>query len=118
MAPPVTTRSASCGWHGRAAANRSTPATTRTLICPSVSRAGAGALSNEIDLVAVAPPPPQSPCTVPGVTILTDKSGDTSAVLGIVNTPAPAGSDLLSFQLAQPYQTDNIPRLVFTINAD
>ena len=48
----------------------------------AVNGAGAGALSNEIDLVAVAPPPPQSPCTVPGVTILTDKSGDTSAVLG------------------------------------
>src|SRR6202035_5867130 len=75
-------------------------------------------LSNEIDLVAIPPLPVQSVCVVPGLTILTDPAGDTSAALGLVSTPAPPGSDLLSFQLAQPYQSDGIPRLVFTINTD
>jgi hypothetical protein len=79
---------------------------------------GTGPLSNEIDLVAEVLPPLQSVCLVPGLTILSDNLGDTSAALGIVPTPAPPGSDLVSFQLAQPYQTDGIPRLVFTINTD
>jgi hypothetical protein len=79
---------------------------------------GTSAFSNEIDLVAIPPLPVQSACVVPGLTILTDNAGDTSAALGLVSTPAPPGSDLLSFQLAQPYQNDGIPRLVFTINTD
>ena len=49
---------------------------------------------------------------------MTDPAGDTSAALGVVSTPAPPGSDLLSFQIAQPFQADGIPRLVFTINTD
>ena len=84
----------------------------------AINSAGTGTQSNEIDLVVVNPTPPASPCGVPGVTLLEDPTGDTSLVLGFVSTPAPPGSDLLSFQLAQPYQTDGIPRLVFTINTD
>src|SRR5438270_6064775 len=84
----------------------------------AVNSVGEGAMSNEIDLVAIAPPPPERACVLPGLTILRDKAGDTSAALGIIDTPAPAGSDLLSFQLAQPFQTDNVPRLVFTITTD
>ena len=82
----------------------------------AINSVGTGTQSNEIDLVVVNPPPPASPCGVPGVTLLTDPAGDTSLVLGFVSTPAPPGADLKSFQLAQPYQTDGIPRLVFTIN--
>jgi len=84
----------------------------------AVNGQGQGPLSNEIDLVAIPPPPPESACDVPGLTILRDKLGDTSAALGIVQTPAPLGSDLVSFQLAQPYQSDQVPRLVFTIKTD
>jgi hypothetical protein len=84
----------------------------------AINGIGTGPLSNEIDLVAIPPLPVQSVCVVPGLTILTDPAGDTSAALGLVSTPAPLGSDLLSFQLAQPYQNDGIPRLVFTINTD
>jgi hypothetical protein len=58
--------------------------------------------------------PISSPCTVPGITELTDPSGDTTP-------PPPAnvpGTDLLSFQLAQPYAPDGNIKLVFTINTD
>jgi PKD repeat protein len=77
-----------------------------------------GLASNEINLVVVVPPPPENVCALPGLTKLTDPSGDTSAILGIVTTPAPPGSDLLSFQLAQPFAADNVIRLAFTINTD
>ncbi|MDQ6809646.1 MAG: PKD domain-containing protein, partial [Verrucomicrobiota bacterium] len=33
-------------------------------------------------------------------------------------TPAPPGSDLRSFQIAQPYDVGNVPKLIFTINTD
>jgi hypothetical protein len=84
----------------------------------AINGQGTGPLSNEIDLVAIPPLPVESVCVVPGLTILSDVLGDTSAALGLVSTPAPPGSDLVSFQLAQPYQADGIPRLVFTINTD
>ncbi|HEY4283680.1 MAG TPA: hypothetical protein VGM62_11510 [Chthoniobacterales bacterium] len=85
----------------------------------AINSVGTGTPSNEIDLVGILPPAPTSACVVPGLTELVDPAGDTSATLvGIVNTPAPPGTDLLSFQLAQPFQNDGIPRLVFTINTD
>ena len=85
----------------------------------AINSVGIGVQSNEVDLVAVLPPAPQSVCVLPGIGTLTDPSGDTSAtIVGLVHTPAPPGSDLLSLQLAQPFQNDNIPRLVFTINTD
>ena len=62
--------------------------------------------------------PTETPCLIPGLTELTDPCCDTSAAIGIVNTPAPPGSDLLSFQLAQPFAPDGVVRLVFTINTD
>src|SRR5207249_11521247 len=73
---------------------------------------------NEIDLTLAVPPPPENVCALPGLTKLTDASGDTSAILGIFPTPAPPGSDLLSFQISQPYAEDGIIRLAFTINTD
>jgi len=74
--------------------------------------------SNEVDLTVVKPPPPEDVCALPGLTKLKDPAGDTSAILGIFPSPAPPGSDLLSFQIAQPYAGDNIIRLAFTINTD
>ncbi len=84
----------------------------------AVNGQGEGPLSNEIDLQIVIPPPVASPCDVPGVTLLVDPLGDTSSALGIVTTPAPPGADLATIQLAQPYQNDGVPRLVFTIKTD
>src|SRR5260370_14273868 len=82
----------------------------------AINSAGTGTQSNEVDLVVVNPPPLESVCGAPGQTKLTDPSGDTSVLLGFASTPAPPGADLKSFQLAQPYQTDGILRLIFTIN--
>jgi PKD domain-containing protein len=62
---------------------------------------------------------PETECIPPGLRKLEDPAGDTSAtVIGLTNTPAPPGSDLLKFQISQPYQVDNIPRLIFTITTD
>ena len=79
---------------------------------------GTSNASNEIDLTVVAPPPPENVCALPGLKKLTDPSGDTSAILGIFPTPAPPGSDLLSFQISQPYAEDGVIKLAFTINTD
>lgn len=85
----------------------------------AINASGESVLSNEIDLVLQVPALPQSACVLPGLTELTDGPGDTSAVLGLINTPAPPGSDLLALSVAQPYRVDNSePRLVFTINTD
>src|SRR5438067_11915059 len=87
-------------------------------IVKAINGIGTGTQSNEIDLTVTPLPPVENLCNAPGLTKLTDPSGDTSAALGVVSTPAPPGSDLLSFQIAQPFQTDGVPRLVFTINTD
>ncbi len=79
---------------------------------------GTGPSSNEIGLTVVNPPPAENVCATPGLTELTDPSGDTSAANGVVTTPAPPGSDLLSLQVAQPYETDGTVRLAFTLNTD
>ena len=85
----------------------------------AINSRGTGTQSNEIDLVVAPLPPLESICIVPGLTKLTDASGDTSVtIINLVPTPAPPGSDLHSFQLAQPYEADGIPRLVFTLNVD
>jgi PKD repeat protein len=84
----------------------------------AINAIGTGNASNEIDLTVAVPPPPENVCALPGLTKLTDASGDTSAILGILPTPAPPGSDLLSFQISQPYAEDGIIRLAFTINTD
>ncbi len=84
----------------------------------AINSVGTGSQSNEIHLVAAAPAAIESLCVLPGLTELSDPSGDTSAAIGVTTTPAPPGSDLLSLHLAQPFQNDGIPRLVFTINTD
>ena len=84
----------------------------------AVNAIGVSGLSNAVDLT-VDPLSLESACSPPGLTKLTDPSGDTSATLiNLVPTPAPPGADLLSFQIAQPYAADNTVRLVFTINTD
>src|SRR6059058_3296820 len=87
-------------------------------VVKAINGIGTGTQSNEIDLTVTALPPAENLCTAPGLTKLTDPSGDTSAALGVISTPAPPGSDLLKFQIAQPYQSDGVPRLVFTINTN
>ena len=86
-------------------------------VVKAINAVGVGPQSNEVDLTMVAPPPPENVCALPGLTKLTDASGDNHAVLGIAG-PAPAGTDLRSFQIAQPYAADNVIRLAFTINTD
>jgi PKD repeat protein len=69
-----------------------------------------GPASNEIDLQVVAPPPPQNPCVAPGITLLTDATGDSLS-------PS-AGTDMLSASVAQPYAADGNIKLIFTIKTD
>lgn len=75
----------------------------------AVNSAGAGAASNEIDLPVVVTAA-QSPCTAPGITVLTDPSGDSLS-------PEP-GTDLLSASVAQPYAADGNTKLIFTLKTD
>jgi hypothetical protein len=93
---------------------------TYSYFVKAVNAAGTGAASNRVTLTVVVPPPSENVCDKPGLTKLSDASGDTSAVLGIVTTPAPPGSDLRSFQLAQPYDASASPvvKLAFTLNTD
>jgi len=81
----------------------------------AINGIGEGGHCGEISLGIAGPP--ETECVAPGLTKLTDPAGDNHAVLGLVG-PAPAGTDLLKFQIAQPYQADNVPRLVFTISTD
>jgi len=85
-------------------------------VVKAVNGIGIGPQSNEIDLPVTPQPPPETPCTPPGLTKLTDAKGDTQPIIAITTSPAPPGADLKSFQLAQPYAADNVIRLVFTIN--
>jgi hypothetical protein len=82
----------------------------------AVNGSGSGTASNEIQLQVVESPPPQSVCSVPGMTLLTDPSGD--ATLSPTPAPAPAGADLLSVQLAQPLAIDGDIKLTFTLHTD
>jgi hypothetical protein len=86
-------------------------------VVKAINAVGISPQSNEVDLTVVVPPPPENVCALPGLTKLTDASGDNHAVLGVAG-PAPAGTDLRSFQISQPYAADGIVRLAFTINTD
>ncbi len=70
------------------------------------------------DVEAVLGPPLEVLCKAPGVTELTDAAGDASVALGIVGAELSPGMDLLSFQLAQPFQPSGDVKLVFRINTD
>jgi hypothetical protein len=75
----------------------------------AVNAEGAGPASNEAGLqVSTAIPVDQ--CKAPGLTILTDSTGD--------NTTGTAGTDLTSLQLSQPYSSDGTLKLRFHLNTD
>ena len=83
-----------------------------TVKAVNASSTPTGNASNEIDLPITLPPPVGSLCVLPGLTELTDAAADS------LLSPASAGTDLLSLQVAQPYQPDGVPRIVFTLNTD
>jgi hypothetical protein len=124
-------------WRGTASGNEQLLATTQNTLpkfedtsaqpnvtdyyyyVKAVNSIGIGVQSNEIHLTIAPLPPLASACVLPGLTELVDPAGDTSAtIINFTSTPAPPGSDLLLFQLAQPFQNDGIPRLVFTVSTD
>ena len=76
----------------------------------AVNSQGASAASNEIDLKVTTPPPQESPCVIPGVTVATDSAGDETDML--------PQHDVLSVQIAEPYDQANPPGddLVFSLN--
>lgn len=76
----------------------------------AVNTEGDSPASNEVALDVTVLPPQASLCEVPGLTILTDSAGD--------STTGTAGTDLKSFQLAQPYAEDGNIKLRFEINTD
>jgi hypothetical protein len=82
----------------------------------AVNTSGSGHFSDEVKLEVVVPPAPESICKAPGITVATDSSGD--ATIAGTGSPAPAGTDLLSFQLEQPLALDGVVKLWFTLNTD
>ena len=70
------------------------------------------------DVLPVLLPPAENVCLSPGLTLLTDAAGDTSAAAGFVNSPAPPGADLLALHLTQPFAADGVVKLVFQIQTD
>lgn len=79
----------------------------------AINSRGVGAHCGEVSLVAGGPG--EDVCKIPGLTELIDSPGT-----GGTAPPGSAGPgmDLRTMQLAQPYQTDGVLRLVFTINTD
>lgn len=75
----------------------------------AVNALGAGPASNELGLEVVEEVVEHF-CEAPGVTTLTDSSGD--------STTATPGTDMRSFQLSQPYADDGNIKLRFQINTD
>lgn len=71
----------------------------------AVNAQGDGAASNPVDLKVTTPPPVETPCTVPGVTVVTDPAGDASPPIGAY--------DILSVAVAEPPALDG--KLVFTL---
>ena len=86
----------------------------------AVTSAGTGNASNEISVSTGGGLANESICTLPGLTKLTDASGDTSATSGIVNvsTPGTPGMDLQGLQVAQPYAANGDVKLIFTLSTD
>ena len=74
----------------------------------AVNAAGEGQFSNIITLPVVTLPAVQTPCTLPGVTVATDPSGD--------NTDGPASTDVRALSVAEPGNMDG--KLVFTLKVE
>jgi CARDB/Fibronectin type III domain/BNR repeat-like domain len=81
---------------------------TYTYKVSAVNANGEGPASNEV--TPAAPPPPQDPCQLPGVRLLTDASGDSTT-----GTP---GTDLKSLYLSQSIAPDGSVKLRFQLNTD
>ncbi|MDE2195715.1 MAG: PKD domain-containing protein [Gammaproteobacteria bacterium] len=73
----------------------------------ALNSAGEGPRGNE--LAAAQPVLPPSPCRPPGLTVVTDPSGDQAGA------PANTEMDIQSLAIAEPYFTDGSQRLVFTL---
>src|SRR5438067_215814 len=86
------------------------PTTTKYYyVVKAINKKGVGPKSNEVAPDVVPLPPPKSACVGSGLTKLTDPVGDT------LGGP---GTDLKSFQIAQPDAPDGVIKLYFTINTD
>ena len=91
------------------------PAVTNTYRVTTVNGVGEGPFCTDVvPIVGVL----ENLCAIPGLTILKDAAGDTSAAAGLVVTPAGPGMDLLSFQLSQKFAADGNVKLTFRINTD
>lgn len=68
---------------------------------------GDGPLSAKVTPTAIIPTVAQSPCKLPGVTVIKDASGDAADTL--------AGHDVQSVSIAEPFQADGSQKLFFTL---
>lgn len=68
---------------------------------------GDGPLSAKVTPTAIVVQPQQSPCKLPGVTVITDPSGD--------STDGLASHDVQSVSIAEPFLTDGSQKLYFTL---
>lgn len=83
-----------------------------------VLRGAAAVLLGGMTAWAAAQEAGESLCAEPGLTLLTDGTGDVDGA-GLFPEPVPlAHADLVSVQVAQPPQADGVTRLVFTISVD
>jgi len=73
----------------------------------ALNSVGEGPLGNE--LAAAQPAVPPSPCQLPGLTVVTDPTGDQTGA------PANTEMDIQSLAAAEPYFSDGSQRLVFTL---
>jgi hypothetical protein len=83
-------------------------------VVKAINAQGTGAQSNEIDLTVTVLPPPESPCILPGLTILTDQAGDLITPTGQTTNP---GWDVRSLHLAEPF-TFAPNKVVFTLKME
>ncbi len=89
---------------------------TNTYRVTAVNGLGEGPFCH--DLVPVLLPPAENLCIAPGITLLTDPAGDTSAAAGLIPTPAGPGMDLLRLQMVQPFAANGVVKLVFLLQTD
>jgi hypothetical protein len=61
------------------------------------------------------PVPAPDPCTLPGVTVLTDPTGDSADVTGVVDTEGMEKYDIESISVAEPYTGTGPNYLVFSM---
>ncbi len=77
----------------------------------AVNAIGQGKLSNEVS-PAAGSSVAESPCTPPGVTVLTDASGDQ------LGSPANSQLDIQTVKISEPFTSAGVNRLVFEITAN